>query len=144
MAELAERVAAELENIDSVLARLPAVESLPDVSELELAGVAALVQSFYNGIENIIKQVLRSRGEEPPTGESWHKQLIQMAVAAGVLSNASATDLREYLAFRHFFAHAYAFDIDLQRLEPLVRGLPAIYQRVRQDLVAAVGQTDLG
>ncbi len=35
MADLPERIAAELENIDGVLARVPAVDSLPDLSELD-------------------------------------------------------------------------------------------------------------
>jgi hypothetical protein len=57
MAELAEKIAAELENIDGVLARLPPADLLPDLSELELAGAAALVHSFYNGVENIINSI---------------------------------------------------------------------------------------
>ena len=45
MANLAERISAELENIDGVLARIPAADTLSDLSELEPAGVAALIQS---------------------------------------------------------------------------------------------------
>ena len=62
MAELQERIAAELENIDAVVARLPQADLLSELSELELAGTAALVHSFYNGVENIIKQIVQSRG----------------------------------------------------------------------------------
>ncbi len=35
------RIEAELENIDGVLARVPAAESLPDLSELELTAQTA-------------------------------------------------------------------------------------------------------
>ena len=51
--------------------------------DLELAGVAALVHSFYNGFENIVKQILLTRGFDLPTGESWHKELIQSATESG-------------------------------------------------------------
>ena len=61
-----------------------------------------------------------------------------MAAAAGVLSEETCAAIREYLAFRHFFAHAYAFDIDPQRLEPLVAHLPATYSLFKQDLTAIV------
>jgi len=52
-----ERIEAEFENIEQVLGRLPASDSCGVLSSLELAGVGALLQSFYNGIENILKQL---------------------------------------------------------------------------------------
>jgi len=139
MADLAERIAAELENIDGVLARVPPAEELPNLSDLELAGVAALIHSFYTGTENIVKQVLQSRGLTLPTGESWHKELIHMACEAGVLSDETANGIRQYLAFRHFFTHAYAFDLDSERLEPLVAGIHAIDAVFRRDLAKLNG-----
>lgn len=138
MADLAERIVAELENIDRILARLPPAKDLPGLSELELAGVAALVHSYYNGAENILKQVLQARELPLPTGESWHTELIKIASGGGVLSEQTAQGMREYLAFRHFFTHAYAFDIDPQRLEPLVVGLRDVDAGFRHDLGCAV------
>lgn len=134
MADLAQRIDAELENIDGVLERLPPAASLPDLSELELAGVVALVHSFYNGVENIIKQVARARRLPLPTGEAWHRDLIESVYRAGIISEETWTGIKEFLAFRHFFAHAYAFDTDPERLEPLVAKLPACYRAFRKDL----------
>ena len=41
-----------------------------------------------------------------------------------------STELRDklvpYMAFRHFFTHAYGFDLDPQRLAPLVRDVRAV------------------
>jgi uncharacterized protein YutE (UPF0331/DUF86 family) len=138
MADLGERIAAELENIDSVLAIIPPADALPDLSELELASVAALVHSFYNGVENIVKQLVQARGIALPMGESWHKELIQTAAEAGILSDATSQGVREYLAFRHFFAHAYAFDLDPERLEPLVANLASVEEQFRADLGRAI------
>jgi len=78
MARLSERIAAELENIDGITTRIPPADTLPDLSELELAKV--------------------------------------------------------YLAFRPFFSHAYAFDIEPQRMKPLVANLPAVDTSFRNDL----------
>jgi hypothetical protein len=141
MAEISERVAVELENIDGVLARIPAAEALSGMSELEVAGVAALIHSFYNGIENVLKQVLLAKGKTIPSGESWHKELVQLAFDVGVLSQSGSMAIREYLAFRHFFAHAYAFDLDPHRMEPLVANLPAAYRTLRQDVIRAITRT---
>jgi hypothetical protein len=99
-----------------------------------LAGVAALIHSYYNAVENIIKQILRSRETPLPSGESWHKELIQLAAQSGVISETTAESLKEYLAFRHFFTHAYAFDIEPERMKPLVENLPVVGANFRRDI----------
>jgi len=55
MDKLSQKINAELENIDEVFKEIPSHQKLPYLSTLELAGVAALLHSFYNGIENILK-----------------------------------------------------------------------------------------
>ncbi len=62
MAKLNERIEAELENIQEVLNRIPPANKLSTLKDLELAGVATLLHNFYNGIENILKQSLTSKG----------------------------------------------------------------------------------
>lgn len=57
MTKLRDRIDAEFENIDASLQHLPDAGRLPLLSDLELAGVAALLNSSYNGVENILKQI---------------------------------------------------------------------------------------
>ena len=105
MAEVRERVEAELENIEHVVAELPGDDSLPNLSSLELAGVATLIHNFYNGIENILKQLVIARGEKLPDGSSWHRDLLNIATSNNIISESTAKELIPYLAFRHFFSH---------------------------------------
>ena len=138
MAEVRERVAAELENIDRVIAQLPDVHSLASLSELELAGVAALLHSLYNGVENILKQIVMDRNGNIPDGASWHRELLNNAGANATVSSSTAKQLRPYLAFRHFFSHAYSFDLDRGRLIPLVANAQATVAAFKTDVGKAL------
>ena len=138
MVDLCEHVEAEMENICGVLKELPEVSRMSGLSTLELAGVAALLSSFYNGIENVVKQVLVARGQSLPDGASWHRDLLARAVECGILSSDAQQSVAPYLAFRHFFTHAYAFDVHGHRLEPLVQNARTVFDQFQLELRAAV------
>jgi len=138
MASLSERVEAELANVEAVLKELPEATSLAGLSTLELAGVAALLSSFYNGIENVVKQVLLARGQSLPDGASWHRDLLVRAVDHEILSAESQQMLTPFMAFRHFFTHAYAFDLHGHRIEPLAQNVRMVFGRLQVELRAAI------
>lgn len=132
MADLREKVEAERENIERALAALPPTTDA--LSQLELAGVAAFLHSVYTGIENMLVQMLAARSVELPSGPSWHRDLLDMAVSQGLVAQATAEELRQYVAFRHFFSHAYAVDIRAELLEPLMQQVPRVYALLRRDI----------
>ena len=134
MAEVHKRVEAELENIEHVVAELPGSDSLPSLSSLELAGVGALIHNFYNGIENILKQIVISCGKELPDNSSWHRDLVNIAVSNDIISESTAKELRRYLAFRHFFSHGYSFDLDKEHVIPLVKDIQGVLASFRDDI----------
>ena len=102
------RVEAEYEAVGKALAAPPG-RPLPTLSQLEIAGVAALLHNIYNGLENVIKQVFQAQAIPVPQGESWHRDLLHVAATKNILSPGLTDDLKRYLAFRHFFSHAYAW-----------------------------------
>ena len=127
------RVEAEYEAIESALSALPD-RPLSTLSRLELAGVAALLHNFYNGIENVLKQVFQAKALPIPQGESWHRDLLIAAIEKGILSNRLLDDLKRYLAFRHFFGHGYALDLSPERMGSLVRDAVSVFTRFKSEI----------
>ncbi len=127
MAKLNDHIDAELENIQEVLNRLPQPEKLAFIKELELAGVATLLHNFYNGIENVIKQIIKSKKVSIPHGQNWHRDLLDLALKHKVVNKTVYGSLKQFLAFRHFFSHSYAFHLESERMFPLVKSAPKIF-----------------
>jgi hypothetical protein len=94
-------------------------------NDIELSALAAMLHSFYNGIENIFKRTCLELGDRSPSGEFWHKQLLDGMTQATsqrspVLSPGLRGRLKEYMEFRHVFRHAYTFDLHWDRMKTLV------------------------
>jgi hypothetical protein len=136
MAKLSEKVQAEYEQIENLLKEMPASEKLPYLSFLELAGVATLLHNFYNGVENILKQCLYEENIPVPAGSSSHKDLLITSVQHGILSQETILRLGEYLAFRHFFVHAYALDLYADKMESLVENINAVFGVFQKEINA--------
>ena len=92
------------------------VEREPDF--IEIGSLAMMLHSFYNGLEKIFSRIARKIDTKLPDGMEWHKELLElMAIQTEkrehtVLSENTCDELKEYLGFRHFIRHSYAFDLN--------------------------------
>ena len=108
-------------------------------NDIELSALAAMLHSFYSGIENIFKRTTLELGDPMPGGESWHKELLDgMTQPTGnrrpVLAPGLRDRLKEYMEFRHVFRHAYTFDLRWDRMKTLVLGCEETLQLVEGEL----------
>jgi uncharacterized protein YutE (UPF0331/DUF86 family) len=134
MDELREEILAELENIDSVVNEVSRIQDIAKLSSLELSGAATLLHNFYNGLENVLKRVASHKGLPLSDGPAWHRELLCSSCDKGIISEGLKDLLGRYLAFRHFFVHAYALNLRPDRMVSLVQGLPGVYRQFRTEI----------
>ena len=127
MVDLTRKIAAEKENVEKALGNLKDAMGRKKRSTVELAAIATFLHNIYNGIENILKQVLKAKGTEIPKSETSHKDLLDLSVSNGIIPEKLSDQLYEYLTFRHFFVHAYGFMLEEIHLEDLANNIPDVW-----------------
>jgi len=127
MKNLAKHILAEKENVEKALSCLKVVLEKENRSAAEIAGIAVFVHNFYNGIENILKQILKFKDIRIGGSEGWHKELLEVSLSKGIVSRELVDLLYEYLTFRHFFIHSYGFKLDEARLLKLANNVPQVW-----------------
>jgi len=110
-------------------------------NDIELSALAALLHSFYTGVENIFKRVAVELDGEAPRGDAWHRQLLDATAAptslrVALISESLHETLSEYLAFRHVFRQAYSFDLRWDKMSALVLNCETTFRRLETELEA--------
>ena len=132
MADLREKVLAEAALVEETLSTLRQTLARPRMERPEWMAVGGFIFNVYTGMENMLKNVCRARGVQLPSASpSSHLDLLDAALANGVVGARMRDDLDEYRAFRHFFAHGYGVVLDPEQLGPLAEKLPAVWRRFR-------------
>ena len=106
---------------------------------IETSAAAMTLNSFYNGIENILIMILKHYHEKLPHGEKWHIELLDKAFVPNgdrnqILKIELLKPLEEYLKTRHFIRHTYGFYLEWARIEDLFKNIKTILQKVKEDL----------
>jgi len=129
MDKLRKHIRAEGENVEIALDNLKQTIEREEKTVIELAAIGTFLHNIYNGVENILKQIIVAKGSELPMSDTWHKDLLNLSVFMGIVSEELSDELYMYLTFRHFFAHAYGFMIEETHLEDLVNDIPEIWSQ---------------
>ncbi len=107
----------------------------------QVLALGAILQSFYNGCEEIFKRIAQEIDQEMPSGETWHRDLLASmsrgtAVRPAVISDPLLSALAGYLRFRHAFHHIYTYNLKWANMAPLVRECHETLDRLAAELAA--------
>lgn len=109
----------------------------PDLFDMTILG--SVLHSFYNGIENIFEIIAKNIDENMPNGNKWHQELLHQMASENskrneIISETLYFELREYATFRHFYRHAYSFQLNWDKMEPLIENLYSTWEKVKESL----------
>ena len=87
----------------------------PDLFDMTILG--SILHSFYNGLENIFEIIAKNIDGNVPNGNKSHQELLHQMASENskrneILNEELYLKLREYATFRHFYRHAYSFQLN--------------------------------
>jgi len=142
--DLRDQIAVEEAQLQQLLAlHRPLLEKsrsqAPD--PIELSALAAFLHSLYTGIENLFRRVAIEIDGGIDKGEGWHRRLLlQMTEERkgrpAVISRGLLDRLQPYLQFRHVFRNAYSFQLQWDKMQPLVLESEEIFRALQTEIAA--------
>ena len=139
---LREQVRFKIEEIDRLFSeyelifiKVGSVE--PDIFDMTILG--SVLHSFYNGLENIFKLIAKNIDENVPVGVKSHQELLrQMSMDTNkrnkLFNEETYYQLREYATFRHFYRHAYSFQLSWEKMKPLTDDVICFWNKIKKDI----------
>ena len=111
--------------------------NIPDLFDMTILG--SVLHSFYNGLENIFEIIAKKIDKKVPSGNKSHQELLhQMSIKMSnrdeVIHEKSYLKLREYATFRHFYRHAYSFQLNWEKMKPLIDDVHIVWKAVKECL----------
>lgn len=112
---------------------------LQEPDYIELCAAGSILQSYYNGIENILLIISKNIDGITPHSGKWHSELLSLMFKENdkrpaVFSEKLKASLTDYMNFRHFFRHSYGHFIKWEKNSPLFLGLEDNWKSVKAEL----------
>jgi hypothetical protein len=120
-----QKILFEIEQIDQLIFDSSPLFDLCKTREpdfVERCGIALILHSFYNGIENIILLIIKSTDTFLPDGTKWHRDILvktfeKTEKRAQIFREELREPLNDYLKFRHFVRHTYGFQLKWEKMK---------------------------
>lgn len=138
--ELREDVLDEEKAIEETIERLSNVRSKFDsqVNDyLTEPAMGTYLMNFYNGIENILKRIIKKYYLFMPKGANWHKELLTLSSNPPSGKNAVFNQniiekLHPYRNFRHRFVSGYGFQLKGEKMLELIDNIEPLWSDIKK------------
>ncbi|MEA3283349.1 MAG: hypothetical protein U9Q68_12515 [Euryarchaeota archaeon] len=101
MDKLLKQIRAEEENVGIALDNLKQTIKREEKTVIELAAIGTFLHNIYNGVENILKQIIVAKSVELPMSDTWHKDLLNLSASMRIVSEELSDELYRMEVFQH-------------------------------------------
>ena len=137
-----QKILFEIEQIDQLINDSSSLLDLCKIREpdfVERCGIALILHSFYNGIENIMLLIMKNESVILNSGTKWHKGLLEktfgiMENGARIFREELKIPLNDYLQFRHFVRHTYGFQLKWEKMKNMLFDMKIVWKKIKEDL----------
>lgn len=101
-------------------------------SKVKLESLGYKLHNLYCAFEDLFKTVARHFENQVEDIAKYHKELLKRmaihieGVRPALLSEETLRVLDELRAFRHFFRHAYAYELKYEKVKPVIESTDKI------------------
>lgn len=101
--------------------------------------LGSVLHSLYNGLKNIFEIIAKNVDGSVPSGNKSHQELLHQIASKNnrrneIIDEKLYLKLREYATFRHFYRHAYSFQLNWEKMKPLVNSIHIVWKEVKLSL----------
>lgn len=82
--------------------------------------MSVYVHNLYMGMESILRRILQFQGVKITRTDSYHKELLKVAIQAGIVPGDMYDILKEFMSFRHRVVHGYGYMIEPEKMRYLI------------------------
>lgn len=106
---------------------------------VERCGIAMILHSFYNGIENTLLLIIKNKDTLLPNGVKWHKELLARAFEPTenrpeIFRESLRAPLNDYLQLRHFVRHSYGFQLKWEKMKNMLFNMHTVWEDIKEDI----------
>lgn len=141
---LAGRIRQESSDLEVVISRAERAsreaQKAGEDADLYVDAAALNLHDFYSGLERVFRQVAATVDRSVPSGAEWHRDLLQQmcieipGLRPAVLSPDTCATLEEFMRFRHVVRNVYAYQLDGERVQKLVRDAGRLLNQITTEL----------
>jgi hypothetical protein len=145
--ETTSEIEKELENIAKLQKEFESVaKKAKEFNNRRILG--SIFHDFYNCCERIFRKISTDINGGFGQTESWHKELLyRMTISIRdirprVISEELASELDDYLSFRHIFRNIYGFELKGSRLDRLSDKFREVSQKFKKEIIKFIKEME--